>query len=45
MIRIFLMGLGLVLLASCGADGVPTAPAAKTGVSIGGTVSVGVTGS
>ena len=40
-----LSALGLLAaLAACGADGEPTAPdTAKTGVSIGGTASVGVT--
>ena len=31
-------------LAGCGADGAPTAPAAKSGVSVSGDLQIGVTG-
>ena len=34
----------LVTLAACGADGAPTPPAAKAGVSVSGDVQIGVSG-
>ena len=34
----------LIALASCGADGAPTPPAAKPGVSVSGDVQIGVKG-
>jgi hypothetical protein len=41
----FLLVLGLVALAACGADGAPERPGqAGTGVTVSGSVEVGVTG-
>ncbi len=45
MIRITFLLLSLSTLAACGADGAPSAPAAKPGVTISGQVKVGVVGS
>lgn len=39
-----LMRLAVLALAACGADGPPEKPAPTTGVTISGTVSVGVVG-
>ncbi len=45
MIRCFLLLATLFALSSCGADGAPTAPAPEPGLSVHGTVKVGVSGS
>jgi hypothetical protein len=44
-LRMLLQILALGLLAACGADGAPTAPAAKPGLTISGQAKVGVAGS
>ena len=44
-LRMLLPILTLGLLAACGADGAPTAPAAKPGLTISGQAKVGVAGS
>ena len=42
--KILFVFASLLALAACGADGAPTAPAAKSGVSVSGDVQFGVSG-